>query len=631
MSVEWVPSRSEFPIGTDDLEKVATVLHRLSDASVLKLRSKRRKEYDEKAEKAERGSDNDEDLKWYRQVLRVREAAERFVRQVLEENGLKKSRLTRTERKRRAREAIATISGIDADRDATAKRRKAATDSLSSATTKPSSSPTSPTVSSTSTTASTTASTSANVRFTNWNKTKASASATASVTVDDVKNDENEGDGSDGKGGDDKGEDEDRWVKGKCYICREAYRESERHGFYPRMCVPCGDLNLRKRAQTADLRGRYAVVTGGRVKIGFEIALRLLRAGCHVIVTTRLPNDALKRFAAERDFESFRSRLEFEGIDLRFTADVLALCDKLKKRLPRLDILINNAAQTIRRPPKYYQHLIPDETKQPHLLLPNLFPNTNTTPLPLAELANGKDKKTELAQEKAELTQEKDALVVVANTIPSQLVEVGKYGDLGRSAMQTQIVLVAEDHPDFYPDEMFPAGQLDAHQQQVDLRPRNSWIARPEEITPVELAETQVVNAIAPFLLFTNLLPLLRKAAQAPDYAFVVMVTAEEGTFNRHRKDSTHVHTNMAKAAMNQITRSCAERYAKNDRVLINSVDTGWVDDMTPVGMPNRRAFRPPLADPDGAARVLDPIFVWFRQGIAHYGVRFKDYAPSAW
>ena len=585
----------------DELDQASTILHRLSDAAIKTLSL------------SGRNDDNLNDLsknkEWCDKVQRLGDAAERFVKKVLEEHGIPKQRLTRQERKRNARLALGEtglMAGILADRIATSKRRKTAMDALVALPQSPVApvaapvAPVAPVAATAAAVAAAAAANFSNVKFTNWSGTKATSAEAEDDDDDDNKNNDK------------------IWVKGKCYICREQYHEGERHSFYPRMCRSCGDFNLRKRQQTADLRGRYALVTGGRVKIGFEIAVSLLRAGCHVIVTTRLPNDALKRFAAESDFETFRNRLEFEGIDLRFTSDIEALCTKLKKRLPKLDILINNAAQTIRRPPQFYQHLLADETKPPNLVLPRLFPNSQTDVKFLTNPEN------ESMKEQVTLT----------TSVDDKLRALGEYGDLGRSAKQTQLVLAKEDEPGFYPEAMFPAGKLDAHQQQLDLRPLNSWIARPEQISVVELAEVHTVNAMAPFLLFTGLLPLLRQSttkSSTQQHAFVIMVTAEEGTFNRYRKYNTHVHTNMAKAAMNQITRSCAERYAKQDRILINSVDTGWVDDMTPVGMPRRKAFQAPLADPDGAARVLDPVFVYFNQNIVHYGVRFKDYAPSEW
>ena len=83
--------------------------------------------------------------------------------------------------------------------------------------------------------------------------------------------------------------------------------------------------------------GADDVVTGARVKIGYQAAIMLLRAGCHVIVTTRFPRDAATRYAAEADFDQWRERLEIYGIDLRYSPSVESLCRDLNNRLPRLD------------------------------------------------------------------------------------------------------------------------------------------------------------------------------------------------------------------------------------------------------------------------------------------------------
>lgn len=433
-----------------------------------------------------------------------------------------------------------------------------------------------------------------------------------------------------------------------CYICKEHYDLSKRHDFYPRMCQPCGEFNYQKRQQTADLRGYYAVVTGGRVKIGFEIALKLLRAGCHVTATTRFPNEARLRYAAMTDYDSFKDRLKFEAIDLRFTNDVEKLCAHLRTKLPRLDILINNAAQTIRRPPQFYAHLLPVEKLS--------IASANPTTLSETSLIKS-DEKHQIATMEKSMTS-KDGLSFYEYGVGTMIESVKGLS----AAEKTQLVLLPEDRAENNVG-CFPVDQYDEHCQQVDLRKKNSWILRPEELTAIEMGETQIVNAISPFLLLQGLLPLLKHAAKNPirnstqnsppssaaasaaasssgdknGVAHVVMVSAMEGVFNRHRKDTNHLHTNMAKAAMNMITRCLGTYYALDHNVLINSVDTGWIDDMTPISMPQKdgeqkkKRFTPPLNDVDGAARVLDPVFLAINQHTAHHGTFFKDYKPAPW
>ncbi|HSN14916.1 MAG TPA: SDR family oxidoreductase, partial [Anaeromyxobacteraceae bacterium] len=145
----------------------------------------------------------------------------------------------------------------------------------------------------------------------------------------------------------------------KCYVCKAPYRQL--HPFYDQLCPACGDENFARRTSTADLRGRVALVTGARVKIGYQAAILLLRTGCHVVALTRFPRDAAARYAREPDFASWRDRLTIHGIDLRHTPSVELLCQRLDATLPRLDFQIHNACQTVRRPPGFYAHLLERE------------------------------------------------------------------------------------------------------------------------------------------------------------------------------------------------------------------------------------------------------------------------------
>src|SRR5712672_1408362 len=145
-----------------------------------------------------------------------------------------------------------------------------------------------------------------------------------------------------------------------CYVCKKPF--AVRHRYYDSLCVACGDFNYAKREQTADLSGHYALVTGARVKIGFQASLKLLRAGAHVIVTTRFPIDAAERYSKEPDFPAFTDRLDIHGLDLRHTPSVELFARFLLERLPRLDYIVNNACQTVRRPAGFFQHLLARES-----------------------------------------------------------------------------------------------------------------------------------------------------------------------------------------------------------------------------------------------------------------------------
>ncbi len=376
-----------------------------------------------------------------------------------------------------------------------------------------------------------------------------------------------------------------------CYVCRAPYTQV--HGFYDQLCVPCGDFNFSKRSPHADLRGRVALVTGARVKIGYQAAILLLRSGCQVICVTRFPKDAARRYAAEADFGDWGHRLQIYGVDLRHTPSVEALCRSLLKSLDRLDYLINNACQTVRRPPGFYAHLMPLELEAGQL----------------SEAAQG------LLRDHREATPGEGALVL---------------GEGDASAALSQFELVAGDSD--RGSHLFPEGELDADLQQVDLREVNSWRLKLADVSAVELLEVQLVNAVAPFILNARLKPLMQ--AVPTNDAHIVNVSAMEGQFYRIFKTDRHPHTNMAKAALNMLTRTSAMDYVE-DGIHMNSVDTGWVTDEDPAAHAEIKRtmhrFHPPLDIVDGAARIVAPIFDGLATGEPVWGQFLKDYVPTDW
>jgi NAD(P)-dependent dehydrogenase (short-subunit alcohol dehydrogenase family) len=391
-----------------------------------------------------------------------------------------------------------------------------------------------------------------------------------------------------------------------CYVCKKPFTKV--HRYYDSLCAACGDFNYAKREQTADLSGHYALVTGARVKIGFQASLKLLRAGAHVVVTTRFPADAADRYSKEPDFPVFRERLQIHGLDLRHTPSVELFTRFLVERLPRLDYILNNACQTVRRPAGFFQHLLAREASGVAAL-----PDSLRGPL-----ASHEELRRTL-----EGSQAHGADTLVAAMAPSH-----SEGLLHSAALSQRRYLDEDFHAG---EAFFPADRYDEDRQQVDLREINSWRLRMHEVETPELLEVQLVNAIAPYILNARLKPLMLRTPGR--HKHIVNVSAMEGQFYRTTKTDKHPHTNMAKAALNMMTRTSAPDFVK-DGIHMNSVDTGWVTDEDPAVHAARKAelgFAPPLDIIDGAARILDPIFVGRLTGEHAWGQFLKDYKPAPW
>eukprot|EP00928_Gymnodinium_smaydae_P027566 TRINITY_DN21282_c0_g6_i1.p1 TRINITY_DN21282_c0_g6~~TRINITY_DN21282_c0_g6_i1.p1 ORF type:complete len:577 (+),score=86.05 TRINITY_DN21282_c0_g6_i1:47-1777(+) len=388
-----------------------------------------------------------------------------------------------------------------------------------------------------------------------------------------------------------------------CNMCRGEYMEQ--HHFYHQLCPRCAELNWQKREQTADMTGMVCVVTGGRVRIGYAIVLKLLRAGALVVATTRFPNDCLRRYSQEPDFESWRDRLEVVGpvefCDLKL---VEQFCDDLIRRFPRIHVLINNAAQTLTRPAGWTERMLELESRAATSLTQS---ERSMLRLPVQSSENGGN----------------------VLRLPSGVEGQASAAHAG-----------AEEDPKWREATIqlrdFPEGLIDESRQPLDLSATNSWARRLGSISTVELLQTLAANTAAPFILCSRLACVLSPQNEGEPYGHVVNVSALEGKFSVRNKSSGHPHTNMAKAALNMLTHTSSKDLFQR-RVLMNCVDTGWVTDMAPGGVgvvaaQNATWVGPPLDEDDGAARVLDPVFSHLNNpSWLVRGKFFKNYFVCQW
>jgi len=393
-----------------------------------------------------------------------------------------------------------------------------------------------------------------------------------------------------------------------CYVCKQNY--TELHHFYDQLCPSCAALNFLKRTELADLGGRVALLSGGRVKIGYQAGLKLLRSGARLIVTTRFPRDAAARYASEPDFDVWGDRLEVFGLDLRHTPSVEAFCREMLASRARLDFIVNNACQTVRRPPAFYEHMMAAENAAVHDMPAHVRKLVGSY-----EGLRGYHMLPEADAEKA---------------VPALTERLSEVAGLTHAAQLSQVALLPEEVA--AQKALFPEGRLDQDLQQIDLRGRNSWRLLLSEVSSVELLEVQLVNAIAPFILNARLKPLMMRTPDRDKH--IVNVSAVEGQFYRRFKTTRHPHTNMAKAALNMMTRTSATDYHA-DGIHMNSVDTGWVTDEDPVEIAARKTadhrFHPPLDIVDGAARIVDPIIAGLNTGVHVWGQFLKDFRSIDW
>ncbi|EQC34399.1 hypothetical protein SDRG_08169 [Saprolegnia diclina VS20] len=411
------------------------------------------------------------------------------------------------------------------------------------------------------------------------------------------------------------GEDDEPQLHGfrSCYVCKKRF--DTLHHFYDQLCPECATLNFEKRLQSADLTGYKALVTGARVKIGYHTALKLLRANAVVVATSRFPHDAAIRYAKEPDYDSWKDRLHVYGMDLRDLAGVEAFMTNIGQLFGWLDIVINNATQTIRRPTAYYQHLLENERTR-----------LDEKPLSIQGILKENAKFQHTVQSSGPL--------MLGTSEPSSLATTAGLASTSKSAEMSQLPVHSEDAlPNDEKATLFPVAQLDTNAQQVDLRSTNSWKLKIDHVESPELAEVFAINTLAPFILNKRAIQLFAESPNAQK--FIINVSAMEGKFYRY-KTPHHPHTNMAKAAVNMMTRTCADDLATRG-IYMNSVDTGWINDENPrekaQAIAKEHNFQTPLDEIDAAARILDPIFGGFQVSPPTFaaGQFFKDYLRSEW
>lgn len=352
-----------------------------------------------------------------------------------------------------------------------------------------------------------------------------------------------------------------------CYCCNESFQMA--HWFYLRMCPVCAEENYAHRFEHTDLSGKHVVLTGGRVKVGYATALHLLRHGAHLMLTSRFPGLAMDQLQQEEDFDEWKDRLFVYGLDLRNLAAIQDFVQFCQSHFGHLDILINNAAQTIRYTPEYYTPLIRQEEKCLQVVRSSQRILENKTPV--------------------------------------------------------STVIQALEHSDILAE--LP---LNRFGQPVDNREKNSWNSTLTEIELPELIEVNLINHIAPYLLIKELKPLLLAAPAAE--RFIINVTSSEGMFSYTNKTAHHPHTNMTKAALNMLTLTSGQEFAK-EGIYMTAVDVGWVSTGAKESLRKEqfeKGYIPPLDPVDAASRIMHPILSGLRKEY-FFGVLLKNYKVSNW
>ena len=443
---------------------------------------------------------------------------------------------------------------------------------------------------------------------------------------------------NDNKEDNNNNKDKSKYIYKSCYICKQKLGLDNINNFYGSLCKKCGDYNYSFREMKLDFTGRIAIVTGGRIKIGYFIVKKLLSYGCKVITTSRFPKDTLFKYKADPEYDLWKDNLIIYPIDFRIIQSTMKFVEYIKKNFAHVDFLINNAAQTVRRTTEYYEYLMPVEVKKlpkedNKKIINNDYLNIQNQLSENFEKEKSKSfESTDFNIVKIDLQKESKKKQII-NSLKSLINESNKNDNdtyIPLSVIASQIKIMEEKEQ---PKICIMGGEGKPYDF---VEGKNSWNFELDEIPLEEFIEVQIINAWTPYYLCAKLKPLMMKSP-FPD-KYIVNVTAVEGIFN-HFKRSTHVHTNMAKAALNMLTRTCG-KYLEKCGIYMTCVDTGWVSHMNEMNkiMDNEEKDKSeyematvPLDELDGAMRVLHPIIEGIKNKKYFSGILLKDYVKSKW
>jgi NAD(P)-dependent dehydrogenase (short-subunit alcohol dehydrogenase family) len=307
----------------------------------------------------------------------------------------------------------------------------------------------------------------------------------------------------------------------RCYICKKCYDSDIYIESYNNLCISCSQENYTNKNLKADLSSMSFLVTGGRVKLGFSSALKLLRMGASVVTTTRYPHFAMRNYQSEPDYVNWKDKLVIVQCDFTKLEEIYSMLKLLDAH--NFNGIINNACQTIRASSLYYSTVQGIEAGIESSMIEN-----NDTVL--------------------------ETQLVSYNKISSpQVLNNTVYGtELAEFALDTK---------------------TNVFKDVQDIPHLNSWDKKIDEISPEEIVECTLINQLVPTLLINKLKPRL----QSPK--FIINVTSLEGSFHNNKNDK-HPHTNMCKASMNMLIRTLGEDSDKDLHVY--AINPGYVSGVCP-------------------------------------------------